>query len=90
MITAAQCNRTEEPMFHIFTADTIAGRFDIAVKVSKDAADGDSRTDAYTVAFGIGGAGARLKQGMRRARKLSDSFEEAPTARGWAYVQRAA
>jgi hypothetical protein len=77
-------------MFHIFTADTIAGRFDIAVKVSRGAVAADIRADAYTIAFGIGGVGARLKVGMRRARKISDSFDEVSTARGWAYVQRSA
>lgn len=75
--------------FEIFTADTIAGKFLVAVRTHKAAMPGDNRSDAYKVVEARWGRGARLTQSTITARRLSDKFIEDSTAPGWGYIARA-
>lgn len=72
--------------YQIFTADTITGRREIAVKVSKGMSPEDYRHDAYSVAFALWGKGARLIGDRRTVKKIGDSFSEAACSKGWGWV----
>ena len=74
--------------FQIFQADTIAGKFSIAVRKHKAALPGDTRNDALTILIETFGRGGRLSMDAQNARKLTEDFTEAKGCRGWGYIAR--
>lgn len=75
--------------FSVFSVDSIAGRFQVAVKTHKDAFPGDDRSDAWKIVEARWGRSASLKRDSITVRRLSEKFAEDPTAPGWGYVARA-
>ena len=75
--------------FSVFAVDSIAGRFQVAVKLHKDAFPGDDRSDAWKIVEARWGRGARLMRDSITVLRLSAKFSEEPTAPGWGYVAHA-
>lgn len=75
--------------YAVFLADTIAGKFHIAVKRHPDALVGDDRSDAISVMRSNFGGGATLAQTPTYMDTLSEDFSEDKTAPGWGFVARA-
>lgn len=74
--------------FSVFAVDSIAGRFQVAVKTHKTGLPGDDRSDAWKIVEARWGRGARLMRDSITVRKLTAKFEEDATAPGWGYVAR--
>lgn len=74
--------------FSVFAVDSIAGRFQVAVKTQKGAFPGDDRSDAWKIVEARWGRGARLLRDAVIVRRLTAKFEEDATAPGWGYVAR--
>lgn len=77
-------------MFEVFTANTFAGEFHIAVKFHKDFLPGDSRADAYAVMVAEFGRCGRILPGSAMHRRLSKAFWAVKSAPDWGFIARAA
>lgn len=75
--------------YRVFIADTIAGRFQIAVKTPKTYTDADARSDAYSVAHSLFGRGATVSRDSKTLRRLTDAFDAVACAPDWAAIARA-
>lgn len=74
--------------YEIFTADTIAGKYRVAIKIQKNSLPTDNRSDAYTLVMDQFGRGARLSQQSVTVKKLADEFLIIPSAPGWGAIAR--